>query len=134
MGYEDFVYFILAEEDKSSVPSLEYWRVSTLTEWDRFARREYIRLSMNGTMEVVRLGMSRWRLPYEFIKVPSGSGQLTDRTMKLTLSSYRQITHGLTRSAEKKRRMKAKKARIGIIVLLNLVPRVPVPIKNRNNN
>ena len=25
MGYEDFVYFILAEEDKSSVPSLEYW-------------------------------------------------------------------------------------------------------------
>ncbi|KAJ4888050.1 Serine/threonine protein phosphatase 2A regulatory subunit B''beta [Raphanus sativus] len=25
MGYEDFVYFILAEEDKSSVSSLEYW-------------------------------------------------------------------------------------------------------------
>ncbi|KMZ73509.1 Serine/threonine protein phosphatase 2A regulatory subunit B'subunit alpha [Zostera marina] len=25
MGYEDFVYFMLAEEDKSSVPSLEYW-------------------------------------------------------------------------------------------------------------
>ncbi|KAI4311023.1 hypothetical protein MLD38_035960 [Melastoma candidum] len=25
MGYEDFVYFILAEEDKSSGPSLEYW-------------------------------------------------------------------------------------------------------------
>ncbi|XP_052185740.1 serine/threonine protein phosphatase 2A regulatory subunit B''beta isoform X1 [Diospyros lotus] len=25
MGYEDFVYFILAEEDKSSEPSLEYW-------------------------------------------------------------------------------------------------------------
>ncbi|PKU61544.1 hypothetical protein MA16_Dca029005 [Dendrobium catenatum] len=24
MGYEDFVYFILAEEDKSSEPSLEY--------------------------------------------------------------------------------------------------------------
>ncbi|XP_022997639.1 serine/threonine protein phosphatase 2A regulatory subunit B''beta-like [Cucurbita maxima] len=25
MGYEDFVYFILFEEDKSSEPSLEYW-------------------------------------------------------------------------------------------------------------
>ncbi|KAK8506870.1 hypothetical protein V6N12_000439 [Hibiscus sabdariffa] len=25
MGYEDFLYFILAEEDKSSEPSLEYW-------------------------------------------------------------------------------------------------------------
>ncbi|CAJ1976285.1 unnamed protein product [Sphenostylis stenocarpa] len=25
MGYEDFVYFILAEEDKPSEPSLEYW-------------------------------------------------------------------------------------------------------------
>nr|GMC61656.1 serine/threonine protein phosphatase 2A regulatory subunit B''beta-like [Ipomoea batatas]GMD86141.1 serine/threonine protein phosphatase 2A regulatory subunit B''beta-like [Ipomoea batatas] len=25
MGYEDFVYFILAEEDKPSGPSLEYW-------------------------------------------------------------------------------------------------------------
>ncbi|GAB4855349.1 hypothetical protein Ancab_023970 [Ancistrocladus abbreviatus] len=25
MGYEDFVYFIMAEEDKSSEPSLEYW-------------------------------------------------------------------------------------------------------------
>ncbi|XP_065852314.1 serine/threonine protein phosphatase 2A regulatory subunit B''beta-like [Euphorbia lathyris] len=25
MGYEDFVYFILSEEDKSSAPSLEYW-------------------------------------------------------------------------------------------------------------
>lgn len=27
MGYEDFVYFILAEEDKSSEPSLEYWYI-----------------------------------------------------------------------------------------------------------
>jgi hypothetical protein len=27
MGYEDFVYFILSEEDKSSDPSLEYWYV-----------------------------------------------------------------------------------------------------------
>ncbi|EPS71035.1 hypothetical protein M569_03725 [Genlisea aurea] len=27
MGYEDFVYFILSEEDKSSEPSLEYWFV-----------------------------------------------------------------------------------------------------------
>ena len=25
MGYEDFVYFMLSEEDKSSGPSLEYW-------------------------------------------------------------------------------------------------------------
>ncbi|KAH1129781.1 hypothetical protein J1N35_001159 [Gossypium stocksii] len=25
MGYEDFVYFMLSEEDKSSQPSLEYW-------------------------------------------------------------------------------------------------------------
>ncbi|XP_015887882.3 serine/threonine protein phosphatase 2A regulatory subunit B''alpha isoform X1 [Ziziphus jujuba] len=25
MGYEDFVYFLLAEEDKSAEPSLEYW-------------------------------------------------------------------------------------------------------------
>ncbi|KAJ3679617.1 hypothetical protein LUZ60_017628 [Juncus effusus] len=25
MSYEDYVYFILAEEDKSSEPSLEYW-------------------------------------------------------------------------------------------------------------
>ncbi|XXG89668.1 hypothetical protein AAC387_Pa12g1618 [Persea americana] len=25
MGYEDFVYFMLSEEDKSSEPSLEYW-------------------------------------------------------------------------------------------------------------
>ena len=25
MGYEDFVYFMLSEEDKSSVPGLEYW-------------------------------------------------------------------------------------------------------------
>jgi len=25
MNYEDFVYFILAEEDKSAEPSLEYW-------------------------------------------------------------------------------------------------------------
>lgn len=28
MNYEDFVYFILAEEDKSSEPSLEYWYTS----------------------------------------------------------------------------------------------------------
>lgn len=28
MSYEDFVYFILAEEDKSSEPSLEYWYTS----------------------------------------------------------------------------------------------------------
>jgi hypothetical protein len=27
MGYEDFVWFILSEEDKSSEPSLEYWCV-----------------------------------------------------------------------------------------------------------
>lgn len=27
MGYEDFVYFILSEEDKSSEPSIEYWWV-----------------------------------------------------------------------------------------------------------
>lgn len=27
MGYEDFVFFILAEEDKSSEPSLEYWYI-----------------------------------------------------------------------------------------------------------
>ncbi|MED6134546.1 hypothetical protein PIB30_037918 [Stylosanthes scabra] len=110
MNYEDFVYFILAEEDKSSEPSLEYWfrcidldgnggvvifqcflqhegfitlrdvkssKLSgnvfnilfnlnkfiafetrdpflirqeredpSMTEWDRFAHREYIRLSM----------------------------------------------------------------------------------------
>jgi len=25
MGYEDFVWFILSEEDKSSEPGLEYW-------------------------------------------------------------------------------------------------------------
>jgi serine/threonine-protein phosphatase 2A regulatory subunit B'' len=25
MCYEDFVYFMLSEEDKSSEPSLEYW-------------------------------------------------------------------------------------------------------------
>lgn len=30
MGYEDFVYFILSEEDKSSDPSLEYWYVSLI--------------------------------------------------------------------------------------------------------
>lgn len=30
MGYEDFVYFILSEEDKSSEPSLEYWYVSLI--------------------------------------------------------------------------------------------------------
>ncbi|PON54522.1 Parvalbumin [Trema orientale] len=29
MGYEDFVYFILSEEDKSSEPSLEYWYICT---------------------------------------------------------------------------------------------------------
>jgi len=28
MSYEDFAYFILAEEDKSSEPSLEYWYMS----------------------------------------------------------------------------------------------------------
>ncbi|CAN1153221.1 Probable serine/threonine protein phosphatase 2A regulatory subunit B''epsilon [Linum perenne] len=103
MNYEDFVYFILSEEDKSSEPSLEYWfkcidldgngvltsnemqyfyeeqlhrmgcmsqetvpfedilcqivdmispeerEEPTLTEWDRFAHREYIRLSMEET-------------------------------------------------------------------------------------
>lgn len=27
MGYEDFVYFMLSEEDKSSDPSLEYWYI-----------------------------------------------------------------------------------------------------------
>lgn len=27
MGYEDFVYFILSEEDKSAEPSLEYWYI-----------------------------------------------------------------------------------------------------------
>jgi hypothetical protein len=27
MGYEDFVWFILSEEDKSSALSLEYWCV-----------------------------------------------------------------------------------------------------------
>ncbi|MBA0654185.1 hypothetical protein Goklo_021248 [Gossypium klotzschianum] len=31
MGYEDFVYFILAEEDKSSEPSLEYWYFCALS-------------------------------------------------------------------------------------------------------
>ncbi|CAE6126088.1 unnamed protein product [Arabidopsis arenosa] len=105
MGYEDFVYFILAEEDKSSEPSLEYWfkcidldangiitrnemqffyeeqlhrmecmaqeavlfedilcqmidmigpeerENPTLTDWDRFAHREYIRLSMEEDVE-----------------------------------------------------------------------------------
>lgn len=30
MAYEDFVYFILSEEDKSSEPSLEYWYVYVL--------------------------------------------------------------------------------------------------------
>lgn len=28
MGYEDFVYFMLSEEDKSSEPGLEYWYIS----------------------------------------------------------------------------------------------------------
>jgi len=28
MGYEDFVHFILSEEDKSSAPSQEYWYVA----------------------------------------------------------------------------------------------------------
>ncbi|MBA0570775.1 hypothetical protein Golob_004385 [Gossypium lobatum] len=113
MGYEDFVYFILSEEDKSSEPGLEYWfkcidldgngvltpnemqffyeeqlhrmecmtqepvlfedilcqifdmigpevtpgfstderENPTLTEWDRFAHREYIRLSMEEDVE-----------------------------------------------------------------------------------
>ncbi|XP_054800339.1 probable serine/threonine protein phosphatase 2A regulatory subunit B''delta isoform X2 [Prosopis cineraria] len=105
MGYEDFVYFILSEEDKSSEPSLEYWfkcidldangvltrnelqffyeeqlhrmecmaqepvlfedilcqiidmigpeerENPTWTEWDRFAHREYIRLSMEEDVE-----------------------------------------------------------------------------------
>lgn len=27
MGYEDFVHFILSEEDKSSEPGLEYWYI-----------------------------------------------------------------------------------------------------------
>lgn len=27
MGYEDFVYFMLSEEDKASEPSLEYWYI-----------------------------------------------------------------------------------------------------------
>ncbi|MBA0830895.1 hypothetical protein Goarm_015392, partial [Gossypium armourianum] len=30
MGYEDFVYFILSEEDKSLEPGLEYWYISSL--------------------------------------------------------------------------------------------------------
>ncbi|KAI3799558.1 hypothetical protein L1987_34857 [Smallanthus sonchifolius] len=88
MGYEDVVYFILSEEDKSSEPSLEYWfkcidldgngvltknemqffyeeqlhrmecmaqeperENPTLTEWDRFAHREYVRLSMEEDAE-----------------------------------------------------------------------------------
>ncbi|MED6131147.1 hypothetical protein PIB30_007116 [Stylosanthes scabra] len=105
MCYQDFVYFILAEEDKSSDPGLEYWfkcidldgngdkiyvtlhdlkgrKLSGhvfnilfninkfmafetrdaylirqerenphLTEWDRFAHREYIRLSMEEDVE-----------------------------------------------------------------------------------
>ncbi|XP_012085281.1 serine/threonine protein phosphatase 2A regulatory subunit B''alpha isoform X2 [Jatropha curcas] len=110
MGYEDFVYFMLSEEDKSSEPSLEYWfkcidldgngvltanemqffyeeqlhrmecmaqepvlfedilcqivdmiapeerEDPTLTEWDRFAHREYIRLSMEEDVEDVSNG------------------------------------------------------------------------------
>lgn len=27
MGYEDFIYFMLSEEDKTSEPSLEYWYI-----------------------------------------------------------------------------------------------------------
>lgn len=38
MGYEDFVYFILAEEDKSSEPSLEYWYVLHLKYFFRETR------------------------------------------------------------------------------------------------
>lgn len=25
MNYEDFTYFVLSEEDKSTIPSIEYW-------------------------------------------------------------------------------------------------------------
>ncbi|CAN1765718.1 Serine/threonine protein phosphatase 2A regulatory subunit B''alpha [Linum perenne] len=110
MGYEDFVYFILSEEDKSSEPGIEFWfncidldgngvltsnemqffyeeqlhrmecmaqepvtfedilcqiidmigpeerENPTLTEWDRFAHREYIRLSMEDDAEDVSNG------------------------------------------------------------------------------
>ncbi|CAN0890229.1 Probable serine/threonine protein phosphatase 2A regulatory subunit B''gamma [Linum grandiflorum] len=110
MGYEDFVYFILSEEDKSSEPGVEFWfncidldgngvltsnemqffyeeqlhrmecmaqepvtfedilcqiidmigpeerENPTLTEWDRFAHREYIRLSMEDDAEDVSNG------------------------------------------------------------------------------
>ncbi|KAJ0052784.1 hypothetical protein Pint_01702 [Pistacia integerrima] len=110
MNYEDFVYFMLSEEDKSSEPSIEYWfkcidldengvitynemqffyeeqlhrmecisqepvlfgdilcqivdmiapqerEDPSLTEWDRFAHREYIRLSMEEDVDNVSNG------------------------------------------------------------------------------
>ncbi|KAE9448002.1 hypothetical protein C3L33_20103, partial [Rhododendron williamsianum] len=37
MGYEDFVYFILSEEDKSSEPSLEYWYVPSYVKCKDYA-------------------------------------------------------------------------------------------------
>lgn len=42
MAYEDFVYFILSEEDKSSEPSLEYWYVYVLL----FGNLEFSALSL----------------------------------------------------------------------------------------
>ncbi|GFQ06959.1 probable serine/threonine protein phosphatase 2a regulatory subunit b''gamma [Phtheirospermum japonicum] len=51
MGYEDFVYFILSEEDKSSEPSLEYWvcgmQSEPLSPFDRF---KCIDLDGNGVI------------------------------------------------------------------------------------
>lgn len=42
MRYEDFVYFMLSEEDKSSEPSLEYWYLLLLYTYPRFPFAKYL--------------------------------------------------------------------------------------------
>ncbi|KAI4345817.1 hypothetical protein L6164_012909 [Bauhinia variegata] len=62
MGYEDFVYFILSEEDKSSEPSLEYWfkcidldgnGVITLNEMQFFYEEQLHRMECMGQEPVL---------------------------------------------------------------------------------
>ena len=58
MGYEDFVWFILSEEDKTSETSLEYWYVASTVCLVSFRNRRCYRVSFMECYNGYLLGQS----------------------------------------------------------------------------
>lgn len=56
MGYEDFVWFILSEEDKSNDLSLEYWFRCVDLDCDGCLRSNEMLVSMCGKFHVAQQG------------------------------------------------------------------------------